>query len=278
MRASPRSRRGPGCSGRARGSRCPRARPRARAWGSAPRRRRRRRGPARSGSRRSRRTRPARSRRRGRSARRGARTGSRPRSGSRPRRAGPRAAACAGRASGWSAGSARNIGSSNSGRRARGRGRATRSCPRTRTAARCRTRRRRVAAPISSGSPSASVSSTSGCCARKIAIASGISVAPAVGKDAIRSCPPRRPAIAAISASAACRRAMIPSAYSSRTCAGRRQPHAARQPLDQRDARLGLERGDLLGDRRLRVGERIGGGREGAARLRPRPGFGDGSG
>ncbi len=47
--------------------------------------------------------------------------------------------------------------------------------------------------------------------------------------------------------------------------AGRREAHAAGQPLDQRDPRLGLERRDLLRDGRLRVGQRVGGRREGAA-------------
>ena len=40
------------------------------------------------------------------------------------------------------------------------------------------------------------------------------------------------------------------------------QAHAARQPLDQGHARLGLERRDLLRDRRLRVRQRLGCGGE----------------
>jgi hypothetical protein len=41
--------------------------------------------------------------------------------------------------------------------------------------------------------------------------------------------------------------------------AGGRKAHAARQALDQRDPRLGLERGDLLRDGGLRVGQLLGG-------------------
>ena len=44
------------------------------------------------------------------------------------------------------------------------------------------------------------------------------------------------------------------------------QAHAARVALDERRAGLALEGGDLLGDRGLRVGQRVGGGGEGAAR------------
>ena len=47
--------------------------------------------------------------------------------------------------------------------------------------------------------------------------------------------------------------------------AGGRQADAARMALEQRHPGFGLERRDLLGDRRLGVGERLGGGRERAA-------------
>ena len=67
---------------------------------------------------------------------------------------------------------------------------------------------------MSSGSASASVISTSGKAARNVAIASGISVAPAEGNVAIRRWPPRTPRIALSSSSAACRRARIPSVCS----------------------------------------------------------------
>ena len=105
-----------------------------------------------------------------------------------------------------------------------------------------------------------------GCAARKVAIASGISVAPAVGNEAIRSRPPRTPAIAASSASAASRRARIAVRVLDERGAGGGRAHAPAVALDQRHARLGLERGDGLRDRRLRVGERLGGRGEGAAR------------
>ena len=42
------------------------------------------------------------------------------------------------------------------------------------------------------------------------------------------------------------------------------EPDAAHAALDERGARLALQRGDLLRDRRLRERERLGGGREGA--------------
>jgi len=45
-----------------------------------------------------------------------------------------------------------------------------------------------------------------------------------------------------------------------------RHAHPAGAALDERGARLALERRDLLGDRRLRVGERLGRRREGALR------------
>jgi hypothetical protein len=47
--------------------------------------------------------------------------------------------------------------------------------------------------------------------------------------------------------------------------AGVGQPHTACAALDEPRPGLALERGDLLGDGRLRVGQRLGGGREGAA-------------
>ena len=65
----------------------------------------------------------------------------------------------------------------------------------------------------SSGSDMLIDSSTAGCCSRKAAIASGISVAPADSKAAMRRRPPRRPAIASSSASASARRAMIVSVW-----------------------------------------------------------------
>ena len=48
--------------------------------------------------------------------------------------------------------------------------------------------------------------------------------------------------------------------------AGLRELHAAADALDQPDAGVALERGELLGDRRGRVGERLGDGRDRAAR------------
>ena len=101
--------------------------------------------------------------------------------------------------------------------------------------------------------------------ARKIAIASGISVAPAVGNDAIRSWPPRRPGDRRHLGLGRVQARDDPLGVLEQHLAGRREPHAARQPLDQRHPGLGLERGDLLRDGGLRVGERVGGGGERAA-------------
>ncbi len=70
---------------------------------------------------------------------------------------------------------------------------------------------------ISSDSPSARLTSTPGWEVRNLATASGTSVAPAVGKEAIRNRPPRPPAIAATSASASSIRVRIPSAWPAST-------------------------------------------------------------
>ena len=51
-----------------------------------------------------------------------------------------------------------------------------------------------------------------------MAIATGISVEPAVGKEAMRRRPPRRPAIADSAASAVSRRARMPSACPTSVC------------------------------------------------------------
>ena len=163
----------------------------------ARRRRRPRPGPGPSGSRRSRRRPAARSPPRGRSGRRGARTGLPPRSGPRPLPQVLETQVLVA-ASGWPAGSARRSGSSSRAKR-RIPARAARRHPRIRTAARGRTRRAQARGDLlrlvlGEGHLDP------GCEARKAAIAGGINVAPAVGKEAIRSRPPRPPAIASTSA------------------------------------------------------------------------------
>ena len=102
----------------------------------------------------------------------------RPRSGSRTPRAGPRAAAACASASGWPAGSARCervLEAARSGGGPRSSRSPTPSNSNSRTRSNSPARRRGA---ISSGSPSARVTSTPGCEARKAAIACGISVAP----------------------------------------------------------------------------------------------------
>ena len=119
---------------------------------------------------------------------------------------------------------------------------------------------------ISSGSSSARVTSTPGWAARKAAIARGIRVAPAVGKEAVRRCPPRPAAIAAISSSAASIWARMPPTWpaSAAPAAVGRTPPRLRSISGTPASPSSVC--DRLGDRRLRVVERVGGGREGAVR------------
>ena len=57
----------------------------------------------------------------------------------------------------------------------------------------------------------------------------------------------------------------MPSVRCDELLAGGGQAPAAAVPLEQRDAGLALERGELLGDRGGGVAERVGGGRDRAA-------------
>ena len=98
-----------------------------------------------------------------------------------------------------------------------------------------------------------------------MAIASGISVAPAVGKEAIRRRPPRSPAIAASAVLGGLQPREDPLGVADQRLPGRRQAHAPGMALQQRQPRLRLQRRDLLGDGRLRVGERLGRRRDRAA-------------
>src|SRR5215213_7092693 len=105
----------------------------------------------------------------------------------------------------------------------------------------------------SSGSPSVRVSSIAGCLARNSLMASGISVAPADSKAAMRRRPPLRPAMASSSASASASRASTASAW---------RTNAAPVALHQDGPGLALERGDLLRHGGLGEGERFRGGGE----------------
>ena len=115
------------------------------------------------------------------------------------------------------------------------------------------------------GSASDSDSSTAGWRSRKVAIASGISVAPADSKEAMRRRPPRSPAIASSSASASASRPRIASVWRTSARPGVGEADAAHAALDERRPGLALERGDLLRDGGLGEGERLGGGGERAA-------------
>ena len=79
--------------------------------------------------------------------------------------------------------------------------------------------------------------------------------------------PPRTPAIAWISASAAARLATIPSVCATSARPGVGEADRAGAALDERHARLALERRDLLGDGGRRVAE-LEGGRGDRAALR----------
>ena len=87
---------------------------------------------------------------------------------------------------------------------------------------------------VASGSSSASVMATPGWASRKRAMASGMSVAPAVGKEARRSRPPRTSMTALRSASAASSRARMLSAWSMST----RPAAVGRTPRRSRSTRV----------------------------------------
>ena len=110
--------------------------------------------------------------------------------------------------------------------------------PRTRRAARGRTRRPAGAARSPPARPRRGVTSTPGWEARKAAIASGIRVAPAVGKEAVRRRPPRPAAIAATSASARLHLGEDAADVGGQRGAGGGRADAAAAALDQRAPRL----------------------------------------
>ena len=87
-----------------------------------------------------------------------------------------------------------------------------------------------------------------------MAIASGISVAPAVGNEAMRRRPPRRPAIAASAVVGGLQAGDDRLRVADEGLARGGEADAAGVALEQRHAGFGLQRGDLLGDRRLGVG------------------------
>ena len=144
--------------------------------------------------------------------------------------------------------------------------RAARARRGTRTAARDRTRRHAAAERSPPARPRRASATRRDAGARKLATASGISVAPADGNDATRRRPPRTPRTAARSASAASTWAKIASACSTSVApaAVGRTPRRSRTtsvaPVSASSRAIGLR------DRRLRVGQRLRGGRERPAR------------
>ncbi len=81
----------------------------------------------------------------------------------------------------------------------------------------------------------------------------------ALGNAPMRSGPVRLSRVAASAADASSSTASTDSAYPASTTAGRGERHPPAGPLEQRHPGLPLERGELLGDRGRRVGERLGG-------------------
>ena len=106
----------------------------------------------------------------------------------------------------------------------------------------------------SSGSASASDSSTAGWRCLNVAIASGISVAPADSNEAIRRRPPRRPAIASSSASASARLPRIASVWrtSARPASVSRMPRTLRStsvvPASRSSAAICCETADCVNE------------------------------
>ena len=117
---------------------------------------------------------------------------------------------------------------------------------------------------IRSGSSSARVSSTPGWEARKPAIACGIRVAPGGGEGG-HAQPPAAPGGDRRDLGLGCLHpGQDPVGVAGEGGARRGRPNAAAVALDQRRPDFALERRDRLRDRRLRVGEGVGGGGEGA--------------
>ena len=87
-------------------------------------------------------------------------------------------------------------------------------------------------------------------------------VAPAVVKVARRSRPPRSPAIASKLGLGVGQAAEDRIGMADERRAGFRERDASRGAVDERGASFAFERCDLLRHRALRVGQRLGGGRE----------------
>ena len=102
--------------------------------------------------------------------------------------------------------------------------------------------------------------------ARRSAATAGASrVRSALGKAATCTSPVTSAAAADSSADAASSSARIASVRATSRAAGLGQPHPAAVAVEQRDAGLALQRGELLRDGGRREGERAGGGRDRAA-------------
>ena len=136
---------------------------------------------------------------------------------------------------------------------------------RTRTAARGRARRRAGAARSPRARPRRASARPRGRRRGRWRSRAASASRPRSGRTPSAAARRAGPAIAASAASAASSRARIPSACPTSVWPAAVRRDAARVALEQRHPGFGLERRDLLGDRRLRVGQRLGGGRERAA-------------
>ncbi len=115
----------------------------------------------------------------------------------------------------------------------------------------------RTPSAVAASEPSSTATSRSGRPERSAAIASGTTPASALGKAPSRSVR-RAPATSApIWTSARSSRAATASAWCEQQPAGVRRERAAAAADEQPGAELALERGDLLGDRRLAQRQRL---------------------
>ena len=163
------------------------------------------------------------------------------------------------RRAGGRAGSARRMRVLEQSKRAQARARASRRRPGTRRAGRGRTRRRAGAARSPPARPRRGSARRRGARRGRPRSRAASGWRPAVGNEAIRSRPPRTAGDRGDLRLGGLELGEDAVGVLGQRGAGGGRADAAPVALDQRDAGLGLERGDRLRDGRLRVGERVGG-------------------